>query len=888
MKYLSVILGFWIGLGFGANPFYPQLPKSNNTFNQDAQKFTHLLGLMVEFQYEEIDDPTTSGRGHFLDSVDITFADTTINSDSTRCDGFLVDRPPHNIAYFNSQLTAVKNYYETVSQGNVAFNIMMIDEVFQLPNSMESYAHSDTALGRLFTETMHLATETIENELTNDEINIHDVLFVVFHAGLGQDFTVPFIDPTSYDLRSAFIDDAMLVDAPTININGLNITRGILLPETQNMIYFDVIEDIYPGENYCNYQFGLTGTFTFLLGYALGLPPMFDTETGNTGIGQFGLMDVGSGNGQGVIPAPPTAWTRSKHQNFGWIETINITQDILLRDTTLYIPKRINEDVIYRIDISDDEYFLIENRNNNVFDGIDIDSLRWKYKIDDYIKGNYFDIIEMLSRPPTDQNNLEKRNIAHQISLEIDPLTKVITRIYNYDLGLPGSGLLIWHIKEPVYPFDGINNDIYARAVQLEEADGAIDIGYDSYAFFASSDPTQGTLWDFWYSGNEGYEYSNPNNDFVVFDSNSHPNSNTIEGINSNIKIKILSPIQDIMTVQISIENQQPITNLPEGSSIIGSADSTVYYSMNNLVYQATQDVNDLQLDLVYDSDNIILTFEDSIYYTTLDSIVDTSGTLIPKNNVFPMGNIEFVDSITVSENADALGDIDGDGLDEMITVNDGVLSVENVNGTSCNGFPIPDDFYGIPLVANIVEVSDNSPEIICRNGDHITILDNRGKVLQELTSIDYEADLLMVPFWENDSSVLVDGNRLIQFPFDSTYSYWMGPHSRSSHYPQSTGAHEPTDVYDEGTFSKIYNYPNPITEGRTTFRFFTPDAQTVIIKIYNVAGFNVDELFLDTLTPNEFNEIPWDASQFDSGLYFAEVKPDIGESSLIRLVIVK
>ena len=95
-------------------------------------------------------------------------------------------------------------------------------------------------------------------------------------------------------------------------------------------------------------------------------------------------------------------------------------------------------------------------------------------------------------------------------------------------------------------------------------------------------------------------------------------------------------------------------------------------------------------------------------------------------------------------------------------------------------------------------------------------------------------------------------------------------------------------DVYDEGTFSKIYNYPNPITEGRTTFRFFTPDAQTVIIKIYNVAGFNVDELFLDTLTPNEFNEIPWDASQFDSGLYFAEVKPDIGESSLIRLVIVK
>ena len=37
-----------------------------------------------------------------------------------------------------------------------------------------------------------------------------------------------------------------------------------------------------------------------------------------------------------------------------------------------------------------------------------------------------------------------------------------------------------------------------------------------------------------------------------------------------------------------------------------------------------------------------------------------------------------------------------------------------------------------------------------------------------------------------------------------------------------------------------------------------------------------------------EFNEIIWDASQFDSGLYLAEIKPNVGNSELVRLVVIK
>ena len=55
------------------------------------------------------------------------------------------------------------------------------------------------------------------------------------------------------------------------------------------------VEDIFGNPDYgtedlCDIQIGLTGIFAFLLGYELGLPEMFDTTTGDPGIGYFGSM----------------------------------------------------------------------------------------------------------------------------------------------------------------------------------------------------------------------------------------------------------------------------------------------------------------------------------------------------------------------------------------------------------------------------------------------------------------------------------------------------------------------------------------------------------------------------------------------------------------------
>ena len=136
----------------------------------------------------------------------------------------------------------------------------------------------------------------------------------------------------------------------------------------------------------------------------------------------------------------------------------------------------------------------------------------------------------------------------------------------------------------------------------------------------------------------------------------------------------------------------------------------------------------------------------------------------------------------------------------------------------------------------------------------------------------------------------LVDGSRLFLFDLDMKNSYWLNPKSRPSGFPVPIGEHFKPE--EKGTSGRsAYNYPNPITEGKTTFRFFigSPETNKVQIKIYDAAGYLVvDDLATSDLTSYEFNEIPWNNIQVEAGLYLAEIKPDVGSSELVRLVVIK
>ena len=853
-------------------------------------QYPTLIGIKVDFQEEIEDDPKTSGNGKFLLSLE----DVT-----DRCNegSFLIDAPPHNSEYFLAQLKSAANYYKSVSNSLVNFNdYVILDSIYTANNVMSHYGQGDSYLVELFSEVVTIASEDLQEVLSDSDIDSY--LLVIFHAGLGQDISVPFIDPTSHDLKSAYIDEYMFLDAmiDPPELNGDLVNRGLLLPETQNMIYYEVSDDIFPGvDDLCDVQLGLTGTIVFLLGYELSLFPLFNTLNGDSRVGVFGLMDVGSNNGNGVIPSPPTAFNRIRA---GWVEPEVISQTSLKNITARDII-----DQIYKIQITDKEYFLIENVNNYLYSNVDIDSLRIKYKISDVQRGHYFDSIfqdfesgDLLELPFT---------IEHG----------VITNIENYDFGLPGSGLLVWHIDEG----NPNNNNLSYKMVHLEEADGAVDIGFDSmHPLF--SQHVQGWEYDLWYKGNEFYlTYGNPfmNDDVLIFDYKSIPSSNSNQNTLSNIKIRILDNPNNNMSLYVDVNDYIDSQLISENHiQIVGNGsidgDSYVYfkkddgniYKINSLgeeILFHEQDLIDHQYVLVNNNQEYLASSDDFTYFDS------SSNSIVSSVNDFVIGYLSSASLLDTlyghprdSTSTISLADIDKDGLDELIYTDAfGVLYAENYNpvpndgffsnGTAVNGFPIHDNFHGAPILANIYNVGDQEAEIICRNGNSISIFTLTGEHIYSISSSQPDQELSIISNWgSQDKSAIIDGRRLIITDFGSSYSFWLNPYSRSDNYPlsQSDPSISPAHPVGAHGFQNAYNYPNPI-ENSTTFRFYVKNSNEVKIKIFDLYGLPVYDIVIDELIQNEYNEVVWDATNnINSGIYFAEVVFNAGRKELVRMVV--
>ena len=878
----------------------------------------YIIAIMVEFKEEETNDPLTSGNGNFLDesfNIDIIWN----NNNTQRCDNYLVDRPPHNSLYFSSQIEALKNYYITATKGNVIISGEVLlsdneeDGYYRLDKYMKDYAYSDNGLALLFKESLELAENDIKTYLENNpDINIDDIIFTVFHAGIGQDFTFPTFDPTIYDIKSAYIESSMFSNNDYPIIDGYEINSGILLPETQNMIYFDSIEDIFYGnDDYCDFQLGLTGTFSFLMGYALGLPPLFNTESGKPGVGVFGLMDYGAHNGRGVIPAMPSPWTRILKD---WEDPINMTDSSQINPLIFDI----ESNNIYKFNISEKEYFLIENHSSTLSDGTVFQNII-------NVEGPWFDSI---------------------IDSDLDIFTfsqdsSVITNVSNYDFGFPGSGILIWHIDEPSNIDNPINNNRYNKAVAIEEADGANDIGFESYALFSNDDPTNGTKWDFWFLGNDAYSYTNNQDNIcyneitydildytyqyecevnngiwietLIFDKYSNPNSNLNDKINSFFSFELMDSISsNIKRVKVKYEspiNYTDYTFLLD-YKVIGSSIDNIFFSKdmdgNNEIYSFDLSNGNFELrdDLyqniqegyqkvvITDSNDQSSSFQyratdgDFYYFNNDDELILTdqykifgyfNDTETPNyiniewfdENNFQFPSIDYMPYISS-------GDIDDDGLDEIVWISDGQILAANFNGTLVNNFPIDGNYSGAIL---ILEKEDNDIILALRNNNHIEILSLSGDVLHTLPSIGGN-DIMSI------NGKLTDGVRFYDFPVNDG-SCWLQKYSSHSHYLFSL-RNNIIPNYDANNkkITKFYNYPNPIINRETKFRFMVHEQANIVINIFTITGIKVDQLNLSNLVINDYNEIVWNTASLKSGLYFAEIKANGIKENIIKVVI--
>jgi M6 family metalloprotease-like protein len=488
-----------------ANSIYTRSPAAIQT-----DLHARILAIRVDFAPDTLS--TTTGNGTFNSGIP---------------DTLLVDAIPHNRAYFEDHLTFLDNYFSDVSKEHVTIDTFAVfpqasDSAYHLPNQMWHYNYNSTQqdlnmrLAWLFRDAWQAADSQAFHTINFSDYNT----FIIFHAGVGQDYNVGF-DETPHDIPSAYFSLTDLRDGlndpsyPGVVVYGDTIRSGLLLPECEHQQEAPV-------------EIAMNGTEALLFAHSLGLPALYNTNDGSSGVGRFDLMDQGSGNFAGIVPSRPCAWSRSY---MGWEIPVVIDPDTSHQIYHVNITGRggsqPNLHEIYRINLNPNEYYLIENRS------FDPDTI------------GYTDAWDRQGR---------RLRIYEDYNLLADQGFGVITRVDNYDFGLPGEGILIWRVDDSVIQAkrdsNKVNTNMNHRGVALVEADGADDIGR-SYGFFDAGWGTElGWSGDFFFLGNEAFLAANHNLP-VVFNDNTYPSARTYSGGYTGLSVENFSDADTVMTFQV-------------------------------------------------------------------------------------------------------------------------------------------------------------------------------------------------------------------------------------------------------------------------------------------------------------------------------------------------
>lgn len=460
-----------------------------------ADSMIRLCAVRVEFVEDDLTGTTGNGK------MESWFPDT-----------LFIDPLPHDRRYFEDHLLFLENYYWTASKGHVTFAEKDIypegvDSAYTLPFPMWHYNYNsdDELLNQRLVE---LFIHSVEAASGDVDFTRYDAI-LVFHAGVGKDFSFDY-DATPFDIPSAYISETDIDDYAGSVPPG--VTRGLILPEGENQQ--EALE--------YGVELSLNGIMIKLFGNWLGLPDLFNTKTGQSGVGRWGMMDQGSGNMAALVPALPDAWSRVY---MGWEEPLIHIPGA--NSDTLEIGRfgsRTAPEII-QLPVTRNEYYLLENRDADA-DSIGHVTLRdrgWRFM-------------------QIDRDN----------NIMADPDFSVAVEADRYDFGIPGSGILIWHIDEEVIE-DGLEtNTVNAnpdhRGVDLVEADAAQDIGVE-YGFATAGSGTElGIQEDAWWGDNRDHKEANGGTSIVRFNSGTYPAARMYDGSYTSLELSNFSDVAEVMT----------------------------------------------------------------------------------------------------------------------------------------------------------------------------------------------------------------------------------------------------------------------------------------------------------------------------------------------------
>jgi M6 family metalloprotease-like protein len=424
----------------------------------DLDSTINVLVLRFDFQYETDDDPNTTGRGvmdmspHPLPGP-YSSATPEDSIAYLTAVGHFIDPPPHDSVYFDAHMRALNNYWEHVSSGAIRLTWDIFppgrDSVYQLPREMSYYGMCDfdsviIGLERYFSDCIHLADAAHVTDPSHPDIDFSQYgAIILFHAGSDRQNDIGF-PVTCNDLFTGFIRFGRPI---TVDNGTRAVGYALMMPETSS-------QD--------NRATALNAVLAHEFGHQLGLVDLYRTDIFMSQLGDFALMDNNGfgtgvdfgfpvGNVFGTVPLYPMAWSRAF---LGLDPVYDFRQG---DDIRLVAAEIVSSGMkITRVPISENEYYLIENR------------------VDDFVP---------------DPDNIQPLLSDSMTNVILGPVDISRNLTGEYDALMPGSGMLIYLVDESVaaldYDGDGLNNfadnqlqnDPSRRFIQVMEADGLVNLG---------------------------------------------------------------------------------------------------------------------------------------------------------------------------------------------------------------------------------------------------------------------------------------------------------------------------------------------------------------------------------------------------------------------------
>ena len=254
-----------------------------------------------------------------------------------------------------------------------------------------------------------------------------------------------------------------------------------------------------------------------------------------------------------------------------------------------------------------------------------------------------------------------------------------------------------------------------------------------------------------------------------------------------------------------------------------------------------------------------------------------------------------------------ALADIDGDGVSDIVVCSGEKICVFNQAGFLLNNFPIAvssdSTILASPVVGDVAGSGDLYIVVVTREG-LVEAFDKNGKSPSGFP-------LLAGPNSGQSPAILTAAGGtialLVPSSDGSVYAWKTGSYSASlpklpwpqyMHDEQNTGLSDSlgtpkTSSSDFLPASEAYNWPNPVGVASnfiTHIRYHLGQSAQVTIKIFDMAGDLVTQLSKQGVGGMD-NEVVWDVSKIQSGVYFAHVDAQ-GSSNhgtaVIKIAVVK